>query len=154
MRKIILKSKIEQSFDTIREEFARVEEERDKALGKVAAWNKDTEIQKLTGQIGRLREEMSRGVNPSAEQWAAAGKWEEAHVRKFHQGSSGATKAGKYEAESACFSYSFSYTQLGRLGTVECETCRRIAVEKSGGDYLEYLRLLTDRDYSCSIGEV
>ena len=62
MRKIILKSKIEQSFDTIREEFARVEEERDKALGKVAAWNKDTEIQKLTGQIGRLREEMSRGL--------------------------------------------------------------------------------------------
>ena len=29
MRKIILKSKIEQSFDTIREEFAGVEEERD-----------------------------------------------------------------------------------------------------------------------------
>lgn len=154
MSRIILKTKMEQCFDVIREEFARVEEQRDEALGKVDAWNKDSEIQKLTGLVDRLREEMSRGFHPSAEQWAAAGKWEEAHVRKFHQGSSGATKIRKNDPEAARFSYSFFYTQLGRLGTVECETCRRMAVEKSGGDYLKYLKLLTDRDYSFSIGEV
>lgn len=154
MSRITIKSKIEQCFDTIRAEFARVEEQRDEALSKVDAWNEAAEIKELIEKVKKLHDEMSAGFNPTTEQWDAVKKWEETHVRRFHQRSSGATKARKHDPESACFSYSFSYTQLGRLGTVECETCRRMAIEKSCGDYLKYLKLLTDVDYSFSIGEV
>ena len=97
---------------------------------------------------------MSTGFQPTKEQWAEVRKWEKAHARQFHPGDHEAIKGRKYDPGAARFTYSFSYTHLGLLGTVECETCRRIAIEKSSGDYLKYLKLLTDSDHSFSIGEV
>ena len=149
-----MKSKLEKSFDAIREEFARVEGQRDEALSRVALWNKDTEIQRHIAEIAELHEEMNTGFHPSMEQWDAVRKWEESHKRRFHPSGPQKATARKHNPEAACFSYIFSYTHLGCIGTVECETCRRQAIEASNGDYLKYLKLITERDCSFSIGEV
>ena len=101
----------------------KLEDERNEALERVRNWNKDAEIQREIKEKDSANERLSKGFNPSNEQWEKINKWEEEHINKYHK-SPRINYPMKMIPNSANFEYSFVFTQLGTLGSVTCTVCR------------------------------
>lgn len=112
---------IEESFEGILNYIKRLETERDEAVAKVDAWNKDDEIQALKDEIDAMRTSSRKGMSfvVSEEELAEINAWQEEHINKYHDGNAYAGAIG------GRFSYKFIPTSIGDIGYVYCDSCKK-----------------------------
>lgn len=121
---------------------------------KVSDYNKDDEIVRLQEKIVNLCRQYSTGFNPSPEQWEKIAKWQEKHIKRKHRVRINPNESRKYIPGLVSFSYEFTDTHLGRMGTVICDECKEKAFKKSMGIKELYKKYMEDKDAEYFIGEV
>ncbi len=134
-----------------------LEKERDEALEKVQLWNESDEVKKAKDNERAAYAQLADGFAPDKEQWEKIKAWQKQHSEKYHQPpkdyrSTGSRK--KMPTWMPYYRYSFEYTQLGTLGSVQCVNCYQKALAKSLGN-IELLRNKCEKnDVEFFFGEV
>ena len=130
-----------------------LEIERDNAVRQVREWNKDEEISKAEAKTKEAYRQLSKGFAPSDEQWEQIRNWEKKHTDDRHKTPKPVTPK-KMTPDALFYEYRFSYSHIGTLGSVVCNSCERKAIEESKGDQAACRELL-DRYGACFfIGEI
>ena len=140
-------NKVKALLSEIQSEYDQVCLEKKHVIEKMENWNKDEEIQKAVDRANQIQARLSKGFNPTDSQWDEINKWKESHIKKYHSD-------GKKTKVGVSFSYSFSHTALGTMGSVCCDECERKAFLLSHGDFSLYKKLKEAKDVEHFIGEV
>lgn len=105
---------LEQCFMEILTYVKECEEQKEKALEKLAQWNKEEEILKLKEEIKKIRNENRYGFSITEEENKAISEWMENHIKEKHNGNSYAGAIG------GNFTYKFIPTSIGTIGEIQC----------------------------------
>ena len=140
-------NKVKALLSEIQSEYDQVCLEKKHVIEKMENWNKDEEIQRAVDRANQIQARLSKGFNPTDSQWDEINKWKEKHIKNHHSD-------GKKTKVGVSFSYSFSHTALGTMGSVCCDECERKAFLLSHGDFSLYKKLKEGKDVEHFIGEV